>query len=372
LRSGAAAARGRGGRAPRTGRAAVRRRRPRRLVGRPAPPPGRAAGPRAGAGRRGGQRRAGGGPRGALRPGARWRRAARRRGPGVRPEQGRPLRLDIPSFACVLRRLVLGPAHRPAAVRALLNLALPAVEGAPPVPLAPEEGAGAEGTLVEGPCRQKRAPGAATSATGDGGDGEVSEGGAEDIEWPEELVFRGCSSWPELNGCFRRTRDFDQLLQERRPTYERADVAGGPGGGCLRVFCFFWLFRAADGEAPADGPGARRKAKRRGAPREGAPGGGAAPERGRWWLGTQVGGEKGLLGECRCDSELPPGEGWLLRPPASEGGREEGPGGFVRPEDLGAEALRRLDLAALAGHVRGPTPEVAAYFGHFCTLLHLE
>ena len=65
----------------------------------------------------------------------------------------------------------------------------------------------------------------------------------------QELVFRGCEAWPELNGTFLRTRDFDQLSPHERPIYQRRVTSAD--GKELRVLCFFWDFGAQSGPKKA-------------------------------------------------------------------------------------------------------------------------
>ena len=144
-----------------------------------------------------------------------------------------------------------------------------------------------------------------------------------------------------------------------------------------------------------------------------------------WWLGATFGSKKGLLGFNPSESRLPPSKGWQIRQPGAR--RVADPAAsFVREKEARRrlalpleEVLKRLRLPALFGaigpfprplpaadaavsegraavsegrasldrgssaaevaeHVRAPAlagPALAgpaAYFGHFCTLLHLE
>ena len=179
-------------------------------------------------------------------------------------------------------------------------------------------------------------------------------------EWPEEIIFRGCVCWPELNGVFKRTRDFDHVSQHHRPTYEKRLRAASAE---TRLLCFFWQYCGDDENAEDDAQdtGAASKKKRRR----------PAPVESGWWLGSQMGG-KSLVGMCKDSCELPPGAGWQLKPVGHKS-FEVDPGGFVDQERLGIEALQRLDLCSLQGHVVSPQGDhCARYFGHFCSLLHLE
>jgi len=132
-----------------------------------------------------------------------------------------------------------------------------------------------------------------------------------------------------------------------------------------------------------------------------------------WWLGATFGSKKGILGFNPSESRLPPSKGWQIRQPGAR--RVADPvASFVREKEARRrlalpleEVLKRLRLPALFGaigpfprplpaadaaasesrasldrgssaaevakHVRAPAlAGPAAYFGHFCTLLHLE
>ena len=193
------------------------------------------------------------------------------------------------------------------------------------------------------------------------GDGEAENADEIGTEWPEELTFRGCDCWPELNGIFSRTRDFDHVNKHQRPTYQKKM-------GEARLLCFFWRYDGQEGvkqetttNAPAEA--STKKKRRRSA---------AADVESGWWLGNQMGSRNGLVGRCGGNSELPPEADWHLKPFGYNAFLAD-PGGFVDQERLGIEALQRLDLKSLQGHVVSPKGEPCArYFGHFCALLHLE
>eukprot|EP00928_Gymnodinium_smaydae_P088490 TRINITY_DN72571_c0_g1_i1.p1 TRINITY_DN72571_c0_g1~~TRINITY_DN72571_c0_g1_i1.p1 ORF type:complete len:1555 (-),score=425.51 TRINITY_DN72571_c0_g1_i1:21-4472(-) len=270
--------------------------------------------------------------------------------------EGSGARLSIGAYAQLVRDVTLDNEYRPAVIRALLNLALS--PGSQPIPLVADGEAEPEPQLAAAAKAQR------------GGDNEEEASEAEEPEWPEELVFRGCKAFPALNGHFRRTRDFDQLLQEKRPAYERLVDVGG-GAHPMKMFCFYWRYPV---KAVGSESGARpaKKKKRKVETQTLGEGG--------WWIGAQVGGDTRLYGSCAAaDAETPPATGWSVAlQPKKEASdedpceRAEDPGGFVTREEMGAESLRRLDLSVLHGAVRGPAPEATAYFGHFCALLHLE
>ena len=214
------------------------------------------------------------------------------------------------------------------------------------------------------------APSLAKEEAGQDEDGEAEDADQVGKEWPEELVFRGCVCWPELNGPFRRTRDFDHVNQHQCPTYERRVITAT---GEVRLLCFYWQYSGWAGPDPVqqdadhDQIGSSAKKKRRC----------AEPVATGWWLGSQMGAKNGLAGMCKegSNSELPPGTGWHLKNLTRPGQKtfQSDPAGFVDQERLQIEALQRLDLTKLQGHVVSPKgPKCAGYFGHFCTLLHLE
>lgn len=168
-------------------------------------------------------------------------------------------------------------------------------------------------------------------------------------------MLRGCV-WPELNGIFARTRDFDQLSQHQRPIYQKTVLMDSIDSAETRVFCFFHEF-AGKNQSRSESANKKRKLNQ------------SESQRG-WWIGTQVGGKTGLLGFSDSNEELPPGQDWRLKLKGQKYFQED-PCGFVSQEDLCVEALQRLDLQRLHGRVSGPDDSVK-YFGHFCALLHLE
>lgn len=268
-------------------------------------------------------------------------------------QSGAKMTLDIPTYAGMLQRLVLDPAcYRPAAVRLLLNVALS--KESPVVPVAPGILTDSETVICERNVQDKDIE-------------EEEEKDEVGKEWPEELVFRNSGCWPELNGVFKRTRDFDHVSQHQRPTYERMVSARS---GDMRLLCFFWEYscereRGEQGAQNDAGAAGTAKKRRRRA---------VSVERG-WWLGKRMGGAdlmgKGKPGNSEL-SELPTGADWQLKPPGVEVFQAD-PGGFVDQEQLGIEALQRLNLSSLQGHVVSPQGvRSARYFGHFCSLLHLE
>ncbi|CAE7813430.1 unnamed protein product [Symbiodinium sp. CCMP2592] len=268
-------------------------------------------------------------------------------------QSGPKMTLDIPTYAGMLQRLVLDPTcYRPAAVRLLLNVALS--KESPVVPVAPGILTDSETVICERNVQDK--------------DVEEEEKDEVGKEWPEELVFRNSGCWPELNGVFKRTRDFDHVSQHQRPTYERKVPAAS---GDMRLLCFFWEYsierERGEQETQNDaGAAGTAKKKRRRA---------VTVQRG-WWLGKRMGGAD-LMGKGKSKdsselSELPTEADWQLKPPGVEAFQDD-PGGFVDQEQLGIEALQRLNLSSLQGHVISPQGEHSArYFGHFCSLLHLE
>eukprot|EP00435_Cladocopium_sp_Y103_P024216 s3785_g5.t3 len=270
--------------------------------------------------------------------------------------------LDIPTFASLLERLVLDPSsYRPTTVRLLLNLALS--EDSPVLPLVPDSLSEPEARASMlgdvGPpgdqAQQRNKEKDKEESDKEELDGEsVNE--EEDVsgqEWPETLLLRGCTCWPELNGIFARTRDFDQLSQHQRPVYQKTVLMDSAE---TRVFCFFHKF-ASKNQSCSESANKKRKLNQS----EGQSG---------WWIGTQVGGKTGLLGFSDSHDELPPGQDWRLKLKGQKSFQED-PCGFVSQEDLCVEALQRLDLQRLHGRVSGPDNSVK-YFGHFCALLHLE
>ncbi|CAJ1339362.1 unnamed protein product [Effrenium voratum] len=285
------------------------------------------------------------------------------------------LELDIPSFAGLMERLALDPfAYRPTAVRLLLNLALS--QDSPVVPLAPEALTEAEQRAslladVEQP-KGGVAVGSPGASPEDADAKEDAEDAADDAEataeeedaggeWPEELVLRGCVRWPELNGTFARTREFEDHFG--RPIYKR-EMGEKP------LFCFYWQFSSL----AQSGKPVKKKRKK---------GKESKSKEAGWWLGPRVGEKVQLRGFCPSDAELPPKCAWRLAEvreveDADADGleaREAQPApeaGFVSQEELCVEALLDLDVGRLRGRVVADDPSSAKYFGHFCALLHLE
>ena len=218
---------------------------------------------------------------------------------------------------------------------------------------------------------------------------------------PELLVCRGCSVLTALNGRYERTAAFDAFAPSMagRPSYRLAGAAGDAGGtaggaaggaGGAPLLCFWWRF------------------------------GGSSVQQG-WWVGPAFGAKDGLVAHCPSAARRPPRGGWQVKADASKRRVPDKEAGFLLPAEAEAEAtvaaaaevgasaateaaaaaaaaaeasasaaaaavavrgesearVRALDLGRLMGRVRGAGATTGrrhaeAYFGHFCTAIHLE
>ena len=206
---------------------------------------------------------------------------------------------------------------------------------------------------------------------------------------------------PALNGRYERTADFDAFAPSvaGRPSYRLVGAAGDAGGtaggaaggaGGAPLLCFWWRF------------------------------GGSSVQQG-WWVGPAFGAKDGLVAHCPSAARRPPRGGWQVKGDASKRRVPDKEAGFLLPAEAEAEAtvaaaaeagasaaagaaaaavaaaeasasaaaaavavrgesearVRALDLGRLMGRVRGAGAATGrrhaeAYFGHFCTAIHLE
>ena len=172
------------------------------------------------------------------------------------------LRVDVTSYSKMLQRLVADLGTRPAVVRMLLNLALPAGCAAVPAVDAgasPEEAVDAlrsAAQLVGKAEKGCRAGDGGQKGCGEESGGESDEAADEEREEQEQegdagstgeaahdpgravMFLHGCEARAELDGEYARTVAFDAFMDDQRPVYVRvpdADLempgeAGGDGG----------------------------------------------------------------------------------------------------------------------------------------------
>lgn len=289
------------------------------------------------------------------------------------------IHLDPQEYARILGRLLSRGACI-AATRAMLNLALP--PGMPPIPLVPEgtDEAGYRAAFEE-------IGGAPAQLREDLGDAEnddlqedaaVEDGGANDsVEHSDDyrgvLELCNCRAQPELNGEYSpRDPMFDVLGHDRAIYVKAAGLALANGSDteiCDSLEFFAYYVESDDDRTWRNG----------------------------WYLGLAVGGND-WVAYNPSDARLPPHRGWQVV--AEDGRRRPDPATFVPvgrqpgtkngqvaaaqlPSTGGCEELAHkqgeaneelptLDVTRLRGLLSSRRPGVAAYFGHFVSLLHLE
>lgn len=284
---------------------------------------------------------------------------------------------------CILAKLRLEPQHfvrlmgmlmsREAAhaqVRAVLNLALP--RGAEPIPLVPddlsweerrqafqdtevlhEDGEGEDEFREDEDYFQ---PPAEASASAHKDLSAGLEGGADPLAavLPActakadllRLEMRGCEAMPGLNGLYTRQEALPEVLGHDRPVYKRtADET-------LDRDVFIYYIEGNTELVWMSG----------------------------WWISFDEVASDGAVAYNPASTWGPPSSKWQVH---AEGQRRPDPALLLPPEaeakqlaartpEEAEQALSQVGLAGLAGCLAARTPELAAYFGHFVTLLHLE
>jgi len=250
------------------------------------------------------------------------------------------IQLDPQSFTRLVGMMMSRETSH-AQVRAVLNMALP--KSARPIPLVPSD-------LSEEEVRAAFQDAELVQEDGELADEDM----AEDAEWapainaPPVLEFRGCVAMPQLNGEFHALDAMPEVLHHSRPVYMKT---AGHGEDRTDVYMYYWV----------DEPD--------------------KPWLTGWWLGFAVGGED-VLAYNASSGLTPPRQRWQM---LVDGQRRADPGAFHVPGEEAAlpgagradpdeaeRALSQLDLSTLQGSLTGRSPELAAYFGHFVALLHLE
>ena len=136
--------------------------------------------------------------------------------------------MDINSYTKMIQRIVCDLSTRPAVVRLLLNLAMPA--GSTPVPAVPdgateEEAADALKDAAELLASKKA--GKTPALQDEDGEEEAAESdhdddAGDDAEGGAPLFLYGCEARPDLDGEFVRTSDFDDFMESSRPVFVRS------------------------------------------------------------------------------------------------------------------------------------------------------
>lgn len=253
------------------------------------------------------------------------------------------IQLDPQNYARLLGMMMSRETSH-AQVRAVLNMALP--KGAQPIPLVPTDL-----SVEESRVAFQDAEVAQEDGDGEPEQEETAEGdeSAPSAEVPPVLEFVGCEAIPELNGEYHALPPMPEVLKHNRPVYMKATDSGVDE---TDVYIYYWV----------DEPD--------------------KPWLTGWWFGFEVGGED-VLAYNAGSGLTPPRQRWQV---LVDGQRRADPGTFYAPGEAEAaastsagrdpdeaeRALSRLNLASLQGALTGRTPELAAYFGHFVVLLHLE
>eukprot|EP00927_Polykrikos_kofoidii_P035357 TRINITY_DN29931_c0_g1_i1.p1 TRINITY_DN29931_c0_g1~~TRINITY_DN29931_c0_g1_i1.p1 ORF type:complete len:1315 (+),score=272.70 TRINITY_DN29931_c0_g1_i1:68-4012(+) len=266
--------------------------------------------------------------------------------------------IDPVSYARLLGHLMSRDASY-AQVRAVLNMGLS--KAAKTIPLVPED-MSVEETLAafeDGRIVLPQEDGEA----GEGNEGKdaVNDGPSPEEPLPEVLVCQNCESAIELNGEYNVSAPMPEMLDHDRPIYVKVGSPSARGDddpsdkeddeeAHNEFYVYFWQ----DDDSK--------------------------PWKTGWYVGTEVGGDT-VLAYHPSDSKLPPRSGWQA---ILDGARFPDKASFVlpreaqttntkvvSPEEMEA-ALAEVDLESLRGMVQGKKSSVAAYFGHFMALLHLE
>eukprot|EP00928_Gymnodinium_smaydae_P099820 TRINITY_DN9638_c0_g1_i1.p1 TRINITY_DN9638_c0_g1~~TRINITY_DN9638_c0_g1_i1.p1 ORF type:complete len:1408 (-),score=265.01 TRINITY_DN9638_c0_g1_i1:59-4282(-) len=270
---------------------------------------------------------------------------------------------------CVLGKLRLEPQHfaklvgsmlsretAHAQIRAVLNMALP--QGSKPIPLVNEDM----------PYEEMRAAFQDSEVRAlDGEDGVVGsdvEGGDDEMDWqasagegqpdaneesPFVLQMRDCEVLPMLNGEYTLSDPEPEVLGHERPTYVRL----ADGVTTERDICIYY----SEGDSESDWMAG-------------------------WWVSyDEIAGDE-VIAYNPADTWAPPARRWQVL--SEDGQRHFEPNAVLLPTGMESkqttvrtpeeaeEALSTIDLASLAGCLTAKKPELAAYFGHFVALLHLE